>query len=273
MCIWVDANAYKEGVDKEKLFDSLYRIVYALALKQKIFHRYDDYQPFALEVACKLYQRIINPKQFLPDDNPRKMKKIKSILNFVKRIMYPMQVEYQKSNFGQQFIPEMDEATIRNIREELTIKSRSQGHSLLHVEFENYLNKICHTVKSFLSTTPYCYDEVMTHNLYISILLSLLNQMTLSRNNKNRLKQRMKKGYGVEAYINSIYDEEQKDSIMLFHIDPKMYNYVAILVARVRKLIIKDMRDLIGYSEPSDAVIQSILTSPLEAGTLNVDQE
>lgn len=58
---------------------------------------------------------------------------------------------------------------------------------------------------------------------------------------------------------------------MLFHLDPGMYNYVATLVARVRKLIIKDMRDLIGYFEPSDSVIQSILASPLEVGNSNVD--
>ena len=47
--------------------------------------------------------RLVNPKQFLPDDDPKKMKKVKSILNYIKRIMYPMIVNYQKQTFAQRF--------------------------------------------------------------------------------------------------------------------------------------------------------------------------
>lgn len=50
----------------------------------------------------------------------------------------------------------------------------------------------------------------------------------------------------------------------MFHLDPNMKNYVAVLVNRIKKLIIKDMRYLIGDSEPSDSVIQSIMSSSLE---------
>ena len=60
LCIYVDQNAYNENVDKEKLFDALYNIVYALAMKQKLFQRWEDYEPFALDCSVKLYQRLIN---------------------------------------------------------------------------------------------------------------------------------------------------------------------------------------------------------------------
>ena len=61
------------------------------------------------------------------------------------------------------------------------------------------------------------------------------------------------------------------DSVITFHLDPNMYNYVAVLVNRIKSLIIKDMRDLIGDSEPSDSVIQSIMSSSMEE--YNIDKE
>lgn len=33
LCIYIDENVYKENHDKEKIFDALYRIVYALSVK------------------------------------------------------------------------------------------------------------------------------------------------------------------------------------------------------------------------------------------------
>lgn len=44
-----------------------------------------------------------------------------------------------------------------------------------------------------------------------------------------------------------------------------MYNYVSIIVNRLKNLIVKDLRDLIGSNEPSDAVIQSIISGQAEA--------
>ena len=271
LCIYVDQNAYNENVDKEKLFDALYNIVYALAMKQKLFQRWEDYEPFALDCSVKLYQRLINPKQFLPDDHPKKMKKIKSILNFIKRILYPLKVDYQKEAFGQQFIPELHEDSVQKIREKLVTQCRNQSKPLLRVDFEYYLKKMSNTIHQFLKTTPYANDSVMLHNLYLSCLMTLTNQITLSNYNKKRYQTRLERGYNLEDFINKVYIEEQMDSVVTFHLDPNMYNYVAVLVNRIKSLIIKDMRDLIGDSEPSDSVIQSIMSSSMEE--YNIDKE
>lgn len=52
---------------------------------------------------------------------------------------------------------------------------------------------------------------------------------------------------------------------MLYHLDDSMYNYVSTIVNRLKSLIVKDLRDLIGSNEPSDAVIQSIISGQAEA--------
>nr|DAD82710.1 MAG TPA: hypothetical protein [Siphoviridae sp. ctrpg19] len=43
-----------------------------------------------------------------------------------------------------------------------------------------------------------------------------------------------------------------------------MYNYIATLVGRITSEIVRDLKDLIGDSEPSDAVVQSLLADQLE---------
>lgn len=61
-----------------------------------------------------------------------------------------------------------------------------------------------------------------------------------------------------------IYVEEQVNSIILFHLPCNMKNYIKTLVARIRKLISTDLKEIIGDSEPSDSVIQAIMSSSME---------
>ena len=63
-------------------------------MKSKIFRNWNDYEEFSLEYASKLYYRLINAKQFLPEDHPFKLKKIKSILNYVKKTLNPAKVDF-----------------------------------------------------------------------------------------------------------------------------------------------------------------------------------
>lgn len=258
LCIWVDANAYKEDVDKEKLFDSLYQIVCSIAIKNKMLQNWNDYQPFSLYAASRLYLRLTNPKQF-DVTLPKRMKKIKSILNFIKKTMHPMIVDFQNQDFQQNFTPGLHGNTVEDIRHRIITKARNQSSQLLRIDFEYYLNRICETVKSFLNELPYSNDKLMYHRLYVSCMMTLLNQITLSNQNKDRMRKREDRGFKTEDFLQKAYQEEIQYSVVLYHLDNSMYNYVATIVNRLKKLIIKDLKDLIGSHEPSDAVIQSIL--------------
>ena len=258
LCIWVDANAYKEDVDKEKLFDSLYQIVCSIAIKHKMLHKWQDYQPFSLYAASRLYLRLTNPKQF-DVTNPNKMKKIKSILNFIKKTMHPMIVDYQNQSFEQNFTPGLHGDTVEDIRYRTIQKARSQYKDLVRIDFEYYLQKICGTVGRFINDLPYCNDKLMTHRIYVSCMMSLLNQITLSNDNKERYKKRLNRGFKTDDFIDRAYQSEIENSIVLYHLDDSMYNYIATIVNRLRQLIVKDLTYLIGDNEPSDAVIKSIL--------------
>lgn len=268
LCIYVDNNAYNPDVDKEQLFDALYNIAYSVSFKHKMLPKFEDYEPFALFAASKLYMRLTNPKQFLPDNDPKKLKKVKSILNFLKTTLYPMVVDYQQENYAQRFSLEDEREdlveTAKDLRHEVVKSVSKQYTDILRIDFEYYLNKICYTIKGFLKTTPYAEDKLTLHNLYLSCLMTLINQITLCNVNKERLQNKIDKGYRTDDFINRIYKEEQLTSVVVYHLNPSMKNYISTLVCRIRKLIINDLRDLIGAAQPTDAVVQAVMSSSLE---------
>ena len=271
LCIYVDENIYKENHDQEKIFNYIYTIVNTLAVKQKLFKNWDDYEGFSLEFTSKLYQRLTNPKQFLPDDDPKKLKKIKSILNYIKKSMYPMKVDYQNDVFNQRFDPVLHSQTVLDLREKATQICRDQPTPLMHVDFEYYLRKITHTVKMFLKTSPYRNDKAMMNNLYISCMMTFLNQITLNNYNKKRYKNRLRRGYNIDGFLNKVYILEQEYSVVLFHLPDNLHNYVATLVNQIKKFLVKDMRELIGSFELPDSFMQAIIASSM--GESRDDQE
>lgn len=264
LCIYVDKNLYNPNADKEKLFDSIYRIVYSLTLKQKVFQKWDEYESFALFATSRLFHRVQNPKQFLPDDHPKKMKKIKSILNFIKKTLYPMQVDYQKESFLQQFGPDYGGEAAQYIKKSITKSAQAQFNQSLTIDFKFYLSKISKSIKKFLTYSPYCEDKLLMHNIYISCLLTFLNQITLSNNNKKRMSNRLNSMYNIEDFINNIYVEEQQDSTILFHLPNTFNNYITTLVNESKIIILKDLRNLIDNSEPTEAIMQAIMQSVKE---------
>ena len=76
--------------------------------------------------------------------------------------------------------------------------------------------------------------------------MSLLNQITLSNLNKERLHNRKQRGFKIDDFLNKAFEEERQDSIVLYHIDDSMYNYIHTTVNILRNLIVKDLKYLIG---------------------------
>ena len=158
-----------------------------------------------------------------------------------------------------------------DIRDRTYKNCREQNKGTIQVEFEYYLQKLSYTIKHFLQQTPYRNDKVMLNNLYLSCLMTFLNQVTLSNYNKKRYKNRLKRSYNIEGFLNRVYISEQQYSAVLYHLPDNMQNYVLTLVNQIKKLIVKDMKDLVGSFEPSDSVIEAIIASSM--GDSNNDQE
>ena len=145
LCIWVDEHVYKEDVDHNLLFLNIQKIIYALAIKQRIFTNWSDYEPFSLVAATRIYRRYFNKRQFLPEGDPKKITKIKSVLNYVKNLMYPMKVQYQNETFKETLKPDLHLEHIDAIKQQSVQSIQSSQADLLSADFKYYLTKISST--------------------------------------------------------------------------------------------------------------------------------
>ena len=119
-------------------------------------------------------------------------------------------------------------------------------------------------MKFAISDIPYKNDKAMMHNIYISCLLTLLKMVTISNKNKERIAVRLKRALSIDNLVEDIYKEERQEGAVLYHLDSSMGNYILTLVVRIKKEIVKDLRDIVGYYEPSEQVIKDVLMSPME---------
>ena len=266
LCKWIDENAYKENVDKEILFDSLFRCVTLICIKNKLFSNWSDYEPFGLYASTRLYLRLINEKQFQLDENSEpKMKRIKSILNFIKKTLRPMIVDFQQKAFKEEFRPEIHgEDFINSLKDGLLYQARCQFSDKIASECVSYFESLPKTVWQVVMQTPYQNDKLITHCLYVSCLLTLLNQITLSNHNKRTLKEKLDKNFKVDEFVNIVYDDESKDATLLYGIDESLKNYVATLVNIIKNNICVDLKHIVGDNQPTDAVLDAVISSQYE---------
>ena len=262
MCIYIDDHIYNGDYDERLVYEYLYPLTAMLASKKKFFTTATDYDDFGLYCATRLMLRLVDKRQFLEDGNPKKLDKVDSILNFIKATLYPMKVDYQREYFAQSF-----EDTSADIFDRDSIKGRLLSQSvdsergMVRAEFEYYLMKISSTVKNFLKDSPYSCDKRLMHGIYLSCMLTILSQVTLNNSVKTRLKNRQRAIR--DEYIDDLYQQEIDDSLILYHCPDTLSNYILVLVNKIKKLICKDLEQLIDSYQMPDAIIKSILQSPL----------
>ena len=107
--------------------------------------------------------------------------------------------------------------------------------SLNSVEFMDYLHRITQIVKEELAKIPYNSDRVTWTNIYISCMLTFINSITLSNKNKTKLYIKDNVIYSSDAFIDKLFREENKDPVLLFHLDPTMKDYILVLTNKIKK--------------------------------------
>ena len=268
MCIYIDENIYKDNYDELKIFDYLKTIAQSLALHKKYFKNIQDYEPFSLYVATRIFLRLINKRQFLPDNDKHKLEKVKSVLNLMKKLLYPCKVEYQNSAYNDVIKEEFEDTRdlYNQVKSDLIHDVMRTQQGVLTVDINIYLRQLKKCIWNVIDTTPYCNDFVIKSNLYMSILLSFLRSITISNKNKVRISTSYVRSNSkiYEEMLNSIYKIEQETAPVLWHLDKNFLDYVRILLIRVQEQIIYDIQELQHYQIPSEDFITEILMQPLK---------
>ena len=244
MAITIDKMAYSEDCDDELIYQYLYLLSYMLAVKACYFTSSYLYNDFSILVANTAFMRLKNPKQFQLNENgePR-LKKIKSILNYLKTILYPKKVDFEQENYAQVniYIEELEEEyspgfTFANMLS-------NSAESLMKIEFQCCLQSIASTFRFYLRNIPYKYNSPEWYNIYVSCLLTFLNSITLSKKELDSLQQRADR-YDNLDLAEKLYTRQQED-VILYHLDVNMKDYIRILVRKVRSVIAKELSELL----------------------------
>lgn len=261
MCIYIDTHIYTDNYDPNLVFKYLTWLFYALSFKKKFFNCEADYDGFALYGATQTFLRLTNKKQFLPDDDPKKLPKIKSVLNFIKKILYPAKVNYQQEAFNKVYDEELlGEGSGDSFRNYITSDINNTTDEIKKIEVEQYLRYIPKTLHKFLEDSPYSNDKIMMKNIYISCLLTLLRMFTLSNYNEKRLKNKDNTyRLNVDNLLEDMYYEENINAPVVWHLDKSMTSYIAVLCNKLKDILAFDIREICKSHELSEEVIQDIL--------------
>lgn len=265
MVIWVDKNMYKDDCDDEKLYEYLYLIISMLASKKKLMNTWSDYMDFYMWAASRVYMRIKSKKQYeYNEDGTPKQEKIRSILNFVK---------FKLSGLAVDFIRERNkENGKRNRMHSIEVEPCNTLHDAIDdnisglrvADFRSYMNSIPETIKAYMNKLPYVNNYSLFMNIYTSTLLSFLNSITLSIENKNKLNRLRYRADRLQDELNIMYAQERENSTILYHLDESYRDYITVLTRCISHIIMNDLSQMSHESMVTDNNMKSLMIGAME---------
>lgn len=249
MAIWIDENAYVEDVDQEKLYQYIWHLCNILALKWRYFRVSSNYEEFAIFAANKVFERYIN----------KNLPRIKSSLNYIKKVLYPYKAQYQTQfyceNVSQEKLSRYDTKYDPDL--ELDLQDKCSG--LSKIEFKIYLEDISKTIFGIVNKIPKRKDSAEKNNIYISVLLTFLDLITPDIKDKQRFNS-ITKGESTKTNLyNLMYKVPRDYKPVLYHLDDSLSDYVVLLTREARISIRNDLNDLLYSSVPaSDLYLDAV---------------
>lgn len=272
MCIYIDkhlpdiAEPYANPEVEGKVYQYLYHIVYALACKSGYFKNFADYDNFACYAACELYISM-RKKQMTAGTEVRGkvVVPIKSSLNFIKATMFPLKVNYQKEYFATVLDPKLNEDVYDM---DTDARENIQQHYRADLE-ESYMAAIAcvpRFIAEVIRETPFRRDAVMCKRLYISTLLTFINDITIPNKLKNKLVSKMGND-NSDKYLEKLFNvyKANDEAPLLWHLDDGFSTYVRLLATKAKKLFSKELAYYIHCEDLSDEVLDAIMSNAYDA--------
>ena len=241
MAIWIDENACLKEVDQEKLYQYIWHLCNILAFKWKYFYDPRDYDEFALFAAGKVFERYTNTK--LP--------KIKSSLNYIKKVLYPYKAQYQTQFYCENITEEKLGSYDTKYDPDLEWDLQDKCSGLNQSEFKIYLEDIAKTIKGIIERIPTKKNSSEWNRVYISCLLTFLDLITPETRQQARFEDLTKSDTVKTNFYKMMYKIPKNYKPILYHLDPMFSAYVLLLVKEARITIRNDLNDLLYSSVPT----------------------
>lgn len=261
MCIYVDSIVNREEPPTEqelnKCFEYIYHIGFMLAHKHKYFNKSYYYEEFAIFLATEvMYRLFFNPKlKETSEDGEPSLTKIKSVLNYIKSILYARKVMFEQQAYSQQILKNSEESNFSYAYNE------DLYQSLKETDVSLYFNSISKTVKHIVyNKNFYKNDKILMKNIYVSCLLTVLNGITFTEYDILKLNNTYSSIESKYRLLGRLYSKNRDNALVLYHLDKNYSDYIRVLVNKVYKQIKDELSSLSSQSFAlSDDIISNIL--------------
>ena len=249
MCIFIDQNVPKivnpgENPELENtIYNYLWLLVKALAIKKCMFTDFQDYDMYAFYAANRLFFAL--RKNQLNQGKTIKgklIRPIKSCLNYTKALLYPMKIEYQRENFKEIIEEEFVSKKFDAFSYKEQLKSAARVNSGVNNQFRSHLQEV-------LSKNSLLLDKVLVKSPfkpgtaeYQCLKNSILfNTIQILKNNKKL--------------------DATDQSVILYRLPKNMSNYAKILLKEFFMELKLEIMDCYQESDLSDIELENILDS------------
>lgn len=192
LCIYIDENISKltnpgEYPEIENtVYNYLWLLVKALAIKKCMFQNFQDYDSYAFYAAQRLFFALrknqLNQGKVVKG---KLIRPIKSSLNYTKALLYPMKIEFQRETFreiiDEEFVSKkFDAFSFGEQMKQDVITSQVSTEELHTVLAESFGQMSC-ILDKVLSKTPFLPTSTEYKYLKISLLLNSINNLKLKK--------------------------------------------------------------------------------------------
>ena len=148
LCIFIDENVPKiinpgENPELENtIYNYLWLLVKALAIKKCMFNDFQDYDGYAFYAANRLFFALrknqLNQGKVIKG---KLIRPIKSCLNYTKALLYPMKIEYQRETFKEVIEEEFVSKKFDSFAYKEQLKGNARENSGVTRQFKVYLQE------------------------------------------------------------------------------------------------------------------------------------
>ena len=258
MCMYIDENVPKivnpgEHPDiEDKIYNYLWLLVKALAIKKCMFQNFQDYDPFAFHAANRLFfalrknqlnqGKVIKGKEIRP---------IKSCLNYTKALLYPMKVEYQNEEYreiiSEEFVSKKFDAINFKEKMKMDIKSSQDVNYWFWVYVKDSLRNSDHILEKVLAKSPFNKNSVEYKKLKMSIMLNCIHIL------------KTRKKLDVDPA-----------TIILWKLPKSLANYVRVLLREFFTELKLDIMECYSAVDMDERVVEALLTAD---GDMNYEEQ
>lgn len=245
LCIYIDQHAKEAFRDNDEevqsiIYNYIWLLVKALAIKKQFFDRFDDYDGYTMYSATRLFYAL--KKNFQNEGKVIKgktIKPIKSILNYTKLLLYPMKLEYLREQYDINLTNNYEEKDLKSLYLREDIKQDvylQQNMQIIKLRIHDLIRNLDNIIEEILADSPFKKSSSEYANLKTSILLSY--RLALKLNHNLNLK---------------------KFPIVLWGLSKPMAAYVKVFVQQIN---LKFKSELTGIYQVnvSDKILNSMIT-------------